>query len=183
MANLKVVKKDDSKSKPTDTDVASDQETLLLSIAVGRAVRAVTYPVIGNDYADMSLRELNALATLSHVNHELDVCGEPSPGSIALVDTFDAMMMAPGAGQAFFAEEHFLNAVENLAARGLVEIVLTNGNCIFPPKSSRPTSLVILTPAGRDLIDAIGGNIGKSLSLLNDSQTQKVLKEFGGAQR
>lgn len=146
--------------------------------AVGRVVRALTYPIISVEY-DFTLRELNALATLAHVNQDAGVTSKPkNDGYFHPVDTFDAMQLQPGAGQSFWEEEQFHTAVKGLEARGLVKTEATSGKRIAVLKggeASLPGLIVKLTKEGEELVDSLAGNLAKSLSLLDREDVRKDL--------
>jgi hypothetical protein len=146
--------------------------------AVGRVVRALTYPIISAEH-DFTLRELNALATLAHINQDAGVTNKPTPKSnFHPVDTFDAMYMQPGAGQSFWEEEQFLAAAKSLEAKGLVTTEATTGIRIATLTSTdepSPGLIVKLTKAGEELVDSMAGNLAKSLSLLDREDVRNDL--------
>ncbi|MCB4359563.1 hypothetical protein [Quatrionicoccus australiensis] len=138
--------------------------------AVGRVVRALTYPIISAEF-DLTLRELNALATLSHVPLEMDnMIGEAA--EMLRKSTFDAMALIPGCQQAFWMEEQFNAATDKLAELGLVTIENTHGprmhlRIMKDSPAEGPGRVVRLTKAGEELVDSMAGNLAKSLSLLD----------------
>jgi hypothetical protein len=146
--------------------------------AVGRVVRALTYPIISAEY-DFTLRELNALATLAHINQDARVTTKPtSDSNFRPVDTFDAMYMQPGAGQSFWEEEQFLATAKSLEAKGLVTTEATIGKRIAKLTTTdepSPGLIVKLTKAGEELVDSLAGNLAKSLSLLDREDVRKDL--------
>ena len=160
---------------------ATENPTHLARAAVGRVVRAITYPVVSHEFFDMTLRELNALATLAHVNTEAKVGATPDEGCDSLVDSSDAMRIMPGAGQAFWAEEQYTEAFEGLQKKGLVKFKKTHGKRLSNHmKEEIPGLIVTLTKKGEALVDAMAGNIGKSLNQLNDEVTSQELRCLGG---
>lgn len=152
----------------------------LVVAAVGRVVRAVTYPIIANDYPDMSLRELNLLASICQANHEARVGLPAIDGGTPIIDTADGLRLIPGASQAFWAEEQYDETYASLERRGLIKLTKTTGKRLVPNQKSTKGRIAQLTEAGFDLIDAMAGNIGKSLSVLENPVTKQELKEFGG---
>ncbi|NMG69158.1 hypothetical protein [Parazoarcus communis] len=147
--------------------------------AVGRVVRAVTYPVCANEYEDMTMRELCTLATLAHSNWEACV-GEAVPdGCQQLVDSFDGICVLPGAGQIYFDETDFPDAIAGLVAKKLVKVTKVKG-WRKTLRSEGEGQLVTLTKKGTELVEAIAGNLGKSLSVLEDPTTRQELLEYAG---
>lgn len=149
--------------------------------AVGRVVRAVTYPVCANEYADMTMRELCTLATLAHSNWDACV-GEAVPdGCQQLVDSFDGISVLPGAGQIYFDETDFPDAVAGLVAKKLVKVTKVKGwrFCSYDEGESEGR-LVTLTTKGTKLVEAIACNLGNSLSMLEDPTTREELLEYAG---
>lgn len=146
--------------------------------AVGRVVRGLTYPIIAAEF-DLTLRELNALATLAHVPLEMDM----SKGDAAAIGqnaTFDAMALIPGCQQAFWEEAQFDSATDKLAALGLVAIEHTNGPrmrllTMKDAPAAAPGRVVRLTKAGEELVDSMAGNLAKSLGLLDDADVRADL--------
>lgn len=139
--------------------------------AVGRVVRGLTYPIIAEEF-DLTLRELNLLATIAHVNLETKLAnGE------ALLDTFDVMRAVPGAGQAFWEEAQFVNAATKLEALGLATIKVLHGTRLFDPSGASEGQCrnVVLTKAGEELVDSMAGNLKKSLSLLDEQDVRDDL--------
>ena len=151
--------------------------TQLMYAAVGRVVRAVTYPVIANEYPDMTLRELNALATVAHVGHQARVGKKAPKGCTAVTDTSDGMRLVPGAGQAFWTDGQYAEAFQGLAVKGLVTLKESTGPR-FHQTSPEVGSIVTMTKAGRELIKAIGGNLGKSLSTLDNPTARAELLAY-----
>lgn len=147
--------------------------------AVGRVVRAVTYSVCANDYADMTMRELCTLTTLAHSNWDACV-GEPVPDDCQqLVDSFDGISLLPGAGQVYFNKTDFPEAVAGLVAKKLVTVTKVKG-WRTPLGGEGEGQLVTLTKKGTELVEAIAGNLGKSLSVLEDPTTRQELLEYAG---
>lgn len=145
--------------------------------AVGRVIRAVTYPVCATDFADMTMRELCTLATLAHSNWDACV-GETVPDSYKqLVDSFDGISIIPGAGQIYFNAADFQDAVAGLVAKKLVKVTITEG-WRMPLFGEGEGQLVTLTEKGMKLVEAIACNIGKSLSMLEDRTTRLELLEY-----
>lgn len=146
-------------------------------VAIGRVVRAITYPVISSEL-DLTLRDLNALATLAHVNDETGA-GQPSTADNFIpCDSFDALTFMPGTGQAFWAEEQFTVAAQRLAQFGLVTITPTTGTRVtrlHETDNTGPGMLVKLTKAGESLLDGMCGNLKKALGLLDDKAVRKEL--------
>lgn len=138
--------------------------------AIGRVTRALTYPIISAEH-DLTLRELNALATLAHINQDAGVTNKPKDdGFFHPVDTYDAMQLEPGTGQAFWHEEQFLVAVQSLEAKGLVKTEATKGIRFTRLREEDKTGtglMVTLTIDGEELVDSLAGNLAKSLSLLD----------------
>lgn len=134
--------------------------------ATGCLVRAITYPVISAEF-DLSLRELNALATLSHINHEAGLAsgmteGIELEGFGRVIDTFDAMMLWPGMSQSFWEEEQFVEAVNSLEGKGLVTTQSTYGKRLLGPVKGEAEGagrVAVLTSKGEDLIAAMAGNL------------------------
>jgi len=140
--------------------------------AIGRVARALTYPLISGNH-DLSLRELNALATIAHINDQMDVSSSAS--EVGRVDTFDAMMMVPGTARAFFEEAQFIEATDKLATLGLVAIEATQGPRLLLKMAKGPSRIVRLTDAGREMLDAMAGNLAKSLDVLDDKDVRQDL--------
>lgn len=140
--------------------------------AIGRVARALTYPLISGNH-DLSLRDLNALATIAHINDQLDVSADAD--EVGRVDTFDAMFMVPGVAQAFWEEAQFIAATDKLATLGLVTIEATQGPRLLLKMAKGPGRIVRLTEAGREMLDAMAGNLAKSLSILDDKDIRQDL--------
>ncbi|NMF98947.1 hypothetical protein GPA27_16330 [Aromatoleum toluolicum] len=154
-------------------------------VAVGRVVRALTYPIIGAEH-DFTLRELNALATLAHVNIDAGArVSGPEDGYFHPVDSYDAMLLQPGAGQSFWLEEQFQSAARGLEAKGLVKIQTTTGRryTLFvsskpEPEQVGPGMLVTLTKEGTELVDSMAGNLAKALTTLDDKDVRNELGQY-----
>lgn len=140
--------------------------------AIGRVVRALTYPLISGNH-DLSLRDLNALATIAHINDQMDVSADAD--EVGRVDTFDAMMMVPGGAKAFFEEAQFSEATDKLATLGLVAVEATQGPRLLLKMAQGPGRIVRLTEAGREMLDAMACNLAKSLNVLDDKDVREDL--------
>ena len=150
-------------------------------VAVGRVVRALTYPVISSEL-DLTLRDLNLLATLSHVNIETGA-GKPSKGdNFCPCDSFDAMQLMPGTGQAFWEESQFTAAAQRLADLSLVTIKATAGmrlaRRLRGEDETGPGMLVTLTKKGEELLDGMCGNLNKSFSVLDSEEVREELAMY-----
>lgn len=148
--------------------------------ALGRVVRALTYPAISSEY-DLTLRDINLLSTIAHVNHETRA-GQPQKGkNFRPCDSFDAMQIMPGTGQAFWEECQFTESAKRLEALGLVSIKETVGKRLLvalkgeDEAETRPGMLVTLTKKGTELLDGMCGNLNKSLDLLDHEDVRKEL--------
>lgn len=146
--------------------------------AVGRVVRALTYPIISAE-VDLTLRDLNALATLAHINQDVGVSAT-APAIVGKRDSFDALALNPGCQQAFWEEEQFIAATDRLAALGLATIEPTTGPRMLlsimkdaPPEG--PGRIVRLTAAGEKLVDSMAGNLAQTLSLLDNTHVRHDL--------
>lgn len=146
--------------------------------AVGRVVRALTYPII-SDELDLTLRELNALATLAHVNQEVGVTAKPTP-KYWVVDSFDAMQVMPGCGQSFWEEQQFIDATDRLAALGLATITQTLGKRLLL-QAEGPGRIVRLTKRGEQVCNNMALNLDNSLSVLDDPAVRDDLELLADA--
>lgn len=151
--------------------------------AVGRVARALTYPIISAEF-DLNLRELNALATLAHVNQDVGVNAERL--ELGRCDTFDGLGLSPGCQQAFWLEEQFIAATDKLVELGLATIEHTTGprlHLLTTGSSSQegPGRIVRLTKAGEELVDSMAGNLAKSLSLLDKEDVRDDLALYEDA--
>lgn len=152
--------------------------------AVGRVVRGLTYPII-SAAVDLTLRELNALATLAHVPSDMDMM-VGGAAEFGQRDTFDALSLHPGCQQAFWAEEQFIAATDRLAALGLATIEHTHGprllsGVLKDAPAESPGRIVRLTKAGEELVDSMAGNLAKSLSLLDNDDVRADLALYEDA--
>lgn len=149
--------------------------------AVGRIVRAITYPIISAKI-DLTLRELNALATLAHTNQDVGVSAT-APATMGKRDSFDALSLTPGCNQALWSEEQFIAATDKLAELGLATIEHTTGprlHLAITPGAAQegPGRIVTLTGAGYELVDSLAGNLAKSLSLLDNTDVRDDLSLY-----
>lgn len=151
--------------------------------AVGRVVRALTYSIISAEF-DLSPRELNALATLAHINQDIGVSA--TSAQLGKCDSFDSLAMNPGCQQAFWREEQFIAATDKLAALGLVTIEHTTGPRMHlsvmkdaPPEG--PGRIVSLTAAGYELVDSMAGNLARTLGLLDNPHVRNDLALYESA--
>lgn len=146
--------------------------------AIGRVTRALTYPIISAE-VDLTLRELNALATLAHVNQDAGVTSKPKDdGFFHPVDSFDAMCLQPGTGQAFWQEEQFSSTVKSLEAKGLVKSEVTKGQRytrLREEDKTGPGVIITLTKAGEELVDSMAGNLAKALTMLDQEEVRADL--------
>lgn len=146
--------------------------------AVGRVVRGLTYPLIANDY-DLTFRELNALATISHINDSIRV--EPKDGTL---DTVAAMMMNVGAGEAFNNHSEYVTVFESLKEKGFIDIEVILAASVFKlPRLKTDKSpqldgmLATLTVAGERLIISLAFNLTKTLNILDRADVRECLAE------
>jgi len=140
---------------------------------VGRITRAITYPIISLEY-DLTLRELNALATIAHINQERHAVNN---------DTINSMLMSTAMGQAFFDIKDFYTTFESLAEKGLIEIdKIEQGElAAFLMKDNKESDELYglsatLTEDGDDLIYSMGYNIMNSLCLLDKKEVRDSFK-------
>lgn len=146
--------------------------------AVGRVVRALTYPLIANDH-DISLRELNALATISHINDSVRVA--PDAG---ILDTISAMMMNSGTGQTFHHHSDYVTVFESLKEKGFIDIEVIPAASVFKmPRLKTDTSpqpdgmRATLTDEGVDLMNLLAGNIERTLNILDRTDVRESLDD------
>lgn len=149
--------------------------------AVGRVARALTFPFI-SEGLDLTLRELNAIATIAHVNIEAGAkSSQDANGTPHVVDTYDAFVIEPGAGQAFETVEVFEDVVQALKEKGLVQTEESFGrrlHLLNQDEKSGPGTIVTLTEEGKSLVDAMTSNLAKSLVVLDNESVRKDLSKY-----
>lgn len=154
--------------------------------AVGRVARALTYPLLAEEF-EMTVRELNALATIAHITIDVGVSGThaaiDSPNSL---DTYDSIFVGPGTCQAFESEEMFHAVVQTLKDKGLVQTQESFGrrlHLIAKDDKRGAGTIVTLTKEGKSFIDAMASNLAKSLAILDDEKVRKALSKYYSARR
>lgn len=138
---------------------------------VARVARAITYPVLVNG-PNLTLVELYTLTTL--------------PGAIDFMksieekcDVIDAYLVKPGLAQGYRGgAQQLLEALKSLAEKGLVH--LKDGEyCMSRQlREALPPTLAQLTKEGLELLHAMGGNMKKSLSTLDDEEVRLSLAGY-----
>ena len=153
-----------------ENEIIDTAEDYPVFSAIGRVARAITHPIIG-EY-DLSLLELNALATISHVHdgYEDGICP----------DTIDAMFLTPGCGQSFDAIEQFETTFKSLAEKGLVSLeTLPVEKLRTPIMFNRSTGVhVHLLKEGHQLLYAMASNLGNALDVLDKPEVREGLEEL-----
>lgn len=142
---------------------------------VGRVARAITYPAISRECANLTLLELNALVTIAHVNRDMCVGMKVPQGATPLFDTACAMRLAPGCGQAFFNPEDFTETFSSLAEKSLVRLRRHPQPAPFFCDHSIE---VTLTAKGKQLVEAMAGSLSKILCMLKDIDTAEALRRY-----
>lgn len=148
--------------------------------ALGRVVRALTFPVIANGHG-LSLLELSTLATIPYVNGSTTF-DNPADGK---ADTVMDFICTLGAGQAFESIDQYKVVFLSLKEKGLIRIkyiphaqVRQLPTLKNKPVNTREGIFATLTNAGISLLNTMTLNLEKSLDVLDRVDVRESLDTF-----
>ncbi|NMF98959.1 hypothetical protein GPA27_16390 [Aromatoleum toluolicum] len=170
-----------SPTPPVSVDNDFDEEELDEGAfrVLGRVTRAVTYSVLSNDYADMTMRELYALTSLAHAEYvDCSYC-DPEGNPVEMFDTADIFIMMPGVSQGFFQYSEILSTLESLEQRGLVELERHDVAPRMERMLGRDYSVrASLTTEGLRLVHSMCGNLNKAASMFDEDVVRQGLDQY-----
>jgi hypothetical protein len=150
-----------------------ENQNLPAYLALGRVVRAVAFPF--SVIANLTVLELNALATISHIKGTTNVNLSES----GKLDTILEMMFGLGTGQAFQDFSDYEKVFKSLQAKGLIKLTMVPGSELCKIPVEREIGYIAeLTAEGEELIDGACLNLYKSLIVLDKSEVRESLKEY-----
>jgi DNA-binding MarR family transcriptional regulator len=158
-----------------------DQEELDIAAyrALGRVTRAIAYPFIGNELADLSVRELYTLASLP-LTEFMDMAGMGEDETWRPIrDTRVLLTMDPGMVQGHSDDAEVLATFKSLESRGLVNLSQSEESFrMVGVKGRRHAVCANVSEKGRELVETMCCNLNKASRMFDEKVVRAGLDQY-----